>query len=293
MNNPNPFLPQGSLAEQKNQKRARLKTAVYSILGVNFALVAGVLLIQGCGKDPTKTSDAGTNAVPPLPDNVGVASSPTNSSTGTNSMPSDLAATTPAPSNSAPVISATPISTPTTSSTVTTPSSPSTIAPLINVPTLTTSLPTTPTGTTTEYVVAKGDSFSTIAKKTHVSSKAIIAANPGVVPTKLKVGQKLQIPAASATMMASASTESKDSTAAGVYVVKAHDTLTKIAHVNGTTVKALRAENHLKTDSIRVGDKLKLPVKGVSSASADTAPMAIPSAPVIEASNVTTPVTTH
>jgi LysM repeat protein len=48
----------------------------------------------------------------------------------------------------------------------------------------------------TEYVVVKGDSFAKIAKKNGVSVKAIEAANPGVAPTKLKVGQKLSIPAA-------------------------------------------------------------------------------------------------
>jgi LysM repeat protein len=46
-----------------------------------------------------------------------------------------------------------------------------------------------------EYVITKGDSFSTIAKKTGVSVKAISDANPGVNSTKLQVGQKLQIPA--------------------------------------------------------------------------------------------------
>ena len=46
MNNPNPFIPQGSLLEQKNKKRARVKVAVFSIFAVNI-LVISPLLIRG------------------------------------------------------------------------------------------------------------------------------------------------------------------------------------------------------------------------------------------------------
>jgi hypothetical protein len=45
----------------------------------------------------------------------------------------------------------------------------------------------------------------------------------------------------------------------GVYSVKAGDTLTRIAKAHGTTVRALRAANNLKTDRLLVGQKLKLP----------------------------------
>src|SRR5579864_5914760 len=47
----------------------------------------------------------------------------------------------------------------------------------------------------TEYTVVKGDVLETIARKNGVTVKALEAANPGVVPTKLKIGQKLMIPA--------------------------------------------------------------------------------------------------
>ena len=50
----------------------------------------------------------------------------------------------------------------------------------------------------TEHVVVKGDNFFDLSKKYHVSTKAIAAANPGIDSTKLKIGQKLKIPAASA-----------------------------------------------------------------------------------------------
>ncbi len=124
-------------------------------------------------------------------------------------------------------------------------------------------------GAAQEYVVAKGDSFFTIAKKFGVTSKAIEEANPGVQPTKLKIGQKLQIPAA-----AGASTAAPSSAAPGAiemgpageqtYVVKSGDTLTKIAAQFGTTIKTIRSENNLTTDKIRVGQKLKIPAKAPS-----------------------------
>ena len=46
-----------------------------------------------------------------------------------------------------------------------------------------------------EYVVVKGDSLAKIAKKSGVTLKALQAANLGVIPTKLKIGQKLVLPA--------------------------------------------------------------------------------------------------
>jgi LysM repeat protein len=44
-----------------------------------------------------------------------------------------------------------------------------------------------------------------------------------------------------------------------IYVVKSGDTLTRIAKIHGTTVKALKAVNHLNSDRIVVGAKLKIP----------------------------------
>jgi LysM repeat protein len=130
----------------------------------------------------------------------------------------------------------------------------------------------------TEYVVVKGDSFAKIAKKNGVSVKAVQAANPGVEPTKLKVGQKLSIPASSGGASASGMTGGPASTGSGMggetYTVKSGDSLTKIAKAHGTTVKAIKAENNLNTDHIKVGQKLKIPAK--AEAAAPVAPMPAP-----------------
>jgi LysM repeat protein len=125
----------------------------------------------------------------------------------------------------------------------------------------------------TEHTVMKGDSFFTLAKKYNVSTKAIASVNPGVDSTKLKIGQKLKIPAPSASTASISA--SPDSSATGgaekVYVVKSSDNLNKIAKANSVTVKALRAANNLKTDQIKVGQKLKIPSKAAATADAPPA----------------------
>jgi LysM repeat protein len=121
-----------------------------------------------------------------------------------------------------------------------------------------------------EHVIAKGDTYSDLAKKYGVPVAAIQAANPGVDPKKLKVGQKINIPAAStapgAVTLAAATGEQ-------TYTVKSGDNLTKIAADHHTTVKAIQSANNLTDTRIKVGQKLKIPVKAVAPA---PAPVAVP-----------------
>jgi LysM repeat protein len=67
-------------------------------------------------------------------------------------------------------------------------------------------------------------------------------------------------------------------TDANVYVVKAHDSLAKIAHLNHTSVAKLKAANSLNSDLLQIGQKLVIPAR------AQTAPTAVatatPSVPV-------------
>ena len=138
--------------------------------------------------------------------------------------------------------------------------------------------PVEPAGGMREYVVGKGDSFYSIGKKLDVSMKAIQEANPGVNSARLKIGQKLMIPApaSSAAVPASQILPEGGMGSEQVYVVKSGDTLTKIASTHGTTVKALRAANGLRTDNIKVGQKLKVPAR----AAASTAPAISPAPPI-------------
>jgi LysM repeat protein len=226
MNNPNPLIPQGSLMEQKTRSRPHLRIAL-AIVAVHLVFLGG-LLIQGCGKEDAgaKASLATNESVwPPLTDtnlystNVAVQPNP------------EL------PHTSAPVVTS--LTAPSTGQQ----------APFDNH---------VPPAATRDYVVLRGDNFTTIGKKFGVSSAAMAKANPGVDSTRLQVGQKLVIPAPSASTVASATTTGGSENS---YLVKTGDTLLKIAQANSTTVKEIKALNGLATDRIKVGDKLKLPAK--------------------------------
>ena len=236
--NPNPFVPQGSLLEQKNRLRARVKTAFFCVVGIPAAAILVALLAQGCKREqPTPPPEQ------PTPPSMEFTSPPSM----TDTSPPPVMPTSPPP-----VVEPAP-------------------------------LPAAPAGVT-EYAVVKGDTFASIAKNHGVSVKAIQDANPGVDPKKLKIGQKVVIPA-SKTPAATAPTATAlapSTTVAGeqVYVVKSGDNLTKLGTRFGTTVKVIQAANNLTTTSIKVGQKLKIPAKASTPAPApvETAPAAPPPA---------------
>ena len=125
--------------------------------------------------------------------------------------------------------------------------------------------PVVPAGAATEYAVAKGDNYWTIGKKFGVTAKQITDANPGVDPAKLKIGQKLHIHAP--TPPRHRRQWHQPVAASGeMYTVKSGDNLISIAKHFNTTVKAIRADNNLKTDSIKVGQKLKISAKPAATA---------------------------
>jgi LysM repeat protein len=240
MNNPNPFVPQGSLLEQE-KRRSRMKLAVFCVLAVGVCGLTA-MLIQGCKRDNTEADNN-----PPADTNV-------LANTDTNTSSTDVSNTTafvpPVPTNP-PV---TPV-----------------VVPQVVEP------------ATTEYTVAAHDTLGKIAKKNGVTLKALEDANPGVVPTKLKVGQKLVIPAATADTSATpAATTTSTDTGEEIYKVKSGDTLTKIAKANGTTVKAIESENNLTTTKIKVGQKLKIPAKAEAAVAAPVTAPVVP-APVMPA----------
>lgn len=236
MNNPNPFVPQGSLLAEQSKRRSRMKLGVFCVIAVGVTSLMA-MLIQGCKRE-TETADNTENSTQSVDTN--------NLAADTNAVDTN----TPAMEASNPPVTAPPVVAPTP-------------APA-------------PEPATTEYVVVKGDTLGKIAKRNGVTLKALEEANPGVVPTRLKVGEKVSIPAASST--AGASTSSDTNTGEDIYSVKSGDTLTKIAKANGTTVKALESENNLSTTKIKVGQKLKIPAKAESAAPV-TAPESAPVAP--------------
>jgi LysM repeat protein len=243
MNTPNPLIPQGALPKQ-GKTRSTVQVVVVSIIAVHVVFFGG-LLLQGCKREKGGELAAGpTNAPLTLPPE-------------TNTSPYYAAATnTPAPETA---VNTNPAPAP-VSSLVSTPEP----LPPSNV------MPQGATGETKEYAIVKGDTLSKIAKAHGTTVGAISKANPKLDPAKLKIGQKIMIPAgapAASTGPAAAAGGATAEGGAGTHVVKSGETLTKIAHQHGTSVKAIRSANGLKTDRLTVGQKLKVPAgKGAESA---------------------------
>jgi len=246
MNTPNPLIPQGILSQQARGK-TNMRIIVFTILAVHVVLLGG-LLMQGCkpeAKKESRDAELSTNTLPLM------APYESNTNLPIETTPPNVAQNTNVP--------ATPIET---------------LAPITPAP----------IGPTTEYTVRKHDSLGKIAKAKGVTVKALQQANPGVDPRKLKVGQKIQVPAPAGGADAGAAIASDAGVAAPthvktatIYVVKAGDSLAKIARQHGTTVKAIQAANNLKITQIKAGQKLKLPAAKATVAKSDlVAPGQIP-----------------
>jgi len=132
---------------------------------------------------------------------------------------------------------------------------------LVAIPATPTNQPTIavnePPGAVIEHTIVKGDSFATLATHYGVSVKAIQDANPTLIPTKLKIGDKVKIPPKATVQARTTTTAAPD--ADGTYTVKSGDTLGAIAKAHGTTVKKIQELNNLTTTQIKVSQKLKMP----------------------------------
>ena len=112
------------------------------------------------------------------------------------------------------------------------------------------------TATQQSYVVRKGDSLSKIADRTGVSVPQLRSAN-GLRGNLINAGQKLRIPTAGNV----ASAGSKNNVVAAnefTHRVNRGDTLWTIANRYGTSVKQLRRVNSRTSDSLQVGQILKI-----------------------------------
>lgn len=269
MNNPSPLVPQGTTPPRP---KSSLYFKVLMILTVHVVVIGGMLL-QGC-KDTNSApkTDASTSSQT-------ASASPDTSAANTNNTPDTTSLPPQQPLPTVPSVSNAAVNpTPTLPPTASTP------LPNNLPPTVATQPPGAASmGDTREYAVIHGDTLATIAHRNGVSLKSLMDANPGVNPRKLRVGQKLELPASSgaaATTAATGSAGAMDATApaegsSGIYTVKSGDMLLRIAHSHGTTVKKIMALNDLKSTSIRVGQKLKLPApKSAAPAADSTAPAA-------------------
>jgi LysM repeat protein len=189
MNNPSPLIPQGSMFEQKNNNRARVRMAVFLILTVHVVGLMA-LLMQGC-RQPTDEAE-------PV------------ASYDTNDFPTFEVTNT--PELFLPETNVTPYVPP---------------LPVPETNSMRTTVP--PAAGAQEYTVMRGDTFSGLASRFGVTVRQIQEANPNVEPTRLQLGQKLVIPAPVPAGTTPPTTGSVPAGNGQVYTVKSGDTLTAIA----------------------------------------------------------------
>ena len=127
------------------------------------------------------------------------------------------------------------------------------------------------------HTVANGELLGDIALKYYGNSKAwkkIAAANPGLDPKHLKVGQKLVIPADDAKSSATVAAGSSAGAGDRSYTVKAGDTYYSIAKKELGSAgrwKELKSLNGKAGNELRVGSVIKLPTApSVSTGAAGT-----------------------
>ena len=105
-------------------------------------------------------------------------------------------------------------------------------------------LPST-TASTNTYTVKSGDTLYGIANKYNTTVDTLKSLN-NLTSNTLSIGQVLKLPGS-------------NSTSTNTYTVKAGDTLYAIANKYNTTVDALKSLNNLTSNTLSIGQTLKIP----------------------------------
>jgi murein DD-endopeptidase MepM/ murein hydrolase activator NlpD len=122
----------------------------------------------------------------------------------------------------------------------------------------------------TAITLAAGDSIEMIARRYGVPASVIMQANNIAAPATLHPGQRLVIPRYAATRVATATAAAPRSAVpapapaaagnAGIHVVAAGDTLSKISHRYHKSVNEIAKANNIQpTATLNVGDRLVIP----------------------------------
>lgn len=101
------------------------------------------------------------------------------------------------------------------------------------------------------YTIRAGDTVFALAQRFQVSVNAILAANPGLNPNALRIGQQICIPGR----------PQLNCPSGNIYVIRPGDNLYSIAQRNGITLQALINANPQLTDpsNLTVGTNICIP----------------------------------
>ncbi len=129
------------------------------------------------------------------------------------------------------------------------------------------------------YVVRRGDTLYSIARRHGTSVQAIVNANGLRNASLIYAGQRLAIPGGGGGSGATGGSGSSSSgggaapSGGGVHVVRRGETVSSIARRYGTSVAAIASANGLRNPSlIYVGQRLRIPSGGSSGSGSYTAP---------------------
>ena len=251
MKGSNPIIPPGADFDGARRGRSNMRMVVVVVLVVHFTLFAGILF-NACkqkedasnakNKGPGEMARIVQPQLAPLPEPEALPSPVPSLPTLPGSTAEALPPLPPIGSSALPPIPESVLATEGTS-----------------LPKPASLSPTGQSATGTEYVIASGDNFWTIGRKYGVSAKKIEQANPNVIPTRLKIGQKIIIPA-SQPKPVTAPVTIPEGDRGSMYTVKSGDTLGHIALRHKVDVSDIKAVNNMNSDFIRIGQKIKLPV---------------------------------
>lgn len=113
---------------------------------------------------------------------------------------------------------------------------------------------------TTTYRVRAGDTLSHLAVRFRSTPRALQRLN-ALPSSTIRIGQVLRVPA---TTKPGRTTTTKPGRTMGWYVVRRGDTLFEVAHRHRTTVSGMVKANRLRTTTILVGQRLRVPLSATT-----------------------------
>ncbi len=126
------------------------------------------------------------------------------------------------------------------------------------------------------YAVRPGDTLGGIAARYRISTSRLAAANGLSTRSVIRIGQRLSIPGGQATTRRTvkASRTTATGSSGNTYTVRPGDTLGGIAARQGVSQTALIKANNLRSTTIRVGQRLRVPTVQPASTPAGLGPTA-------------------